>query len=115
MRDHVQEATSALEAINAFMATVPDHNVTATAGEVTLTNARPRIGDIVRAAGFRHQRTSITDHGERTALVVHPEDWENLIDALAAARSALTRINNTAGAAVTADEARHQILGRHAA
>lgn len=111
MTDHTREATSAIEAIDVFMGSVPQPETTATAGRVTLTEARPIIGDIVRAAGVRHQRTTITDRGQPVALVVHPDDWENLVDSLAHARNTLARINGTAGEPVSADEAHRLIFG----
>jgi prevent-host-death family protein len=56
----------------------------------TITEARPKLGDIVRRAAA-HQQTVITDHDRPIALVVNFSDWEDMEDTIAALRNQLSR------------------------
>jgi prevent-host-death family protein len=56
----------------------------------TITEARPKLGDIVRRAAA-HQQTVITDHDQPIALVVNFSDWEDMEDTIAALRNQLSR------------------------
>lgn len=56
----------------------------------TITEARPKLGDIVRRAAA-HQQTVITDHDQPIALVVNFRDWEDMEDTIAALRNQLAR------------------------
>ncbi|MCD0445882.1 type II toxin-antitoxin system Phd/YefM family antitoxin [Glycomyces sp. A-F 0318] len=56
----------------------------------TITEARPKLGDIVRRAAA-HQQTVITDHDQPIALVVNFSDWEDMEDTIAALRNQISR------------------------
>jgi prevent-host-death family protein len=56
----------------------------------TITEARPKLGDIVRRAAA-HQQTIISDHDQPIALVVNFSDWEDMEDTIAALRNQLAR------------------------
>lgn len=111
MNDPASKARSALEAIDAFTASIPDADTTTNGETLPLTQARAKIGKLVRATAMKRERTAITEHGHRAALLVHPEDWDSLIDALAAARSALAVISGEQAELVPHDEAKSAVFG----
>lgn len=56
----------------------------------TITEARPKLGDIVRRAAA-HEQTVITDHDRPIAMVVNFNDWEDMEDTIAALRNQISR------------------------
>ncbi|GAA1685718.1 hypothetical protein GCM10009830_36530 [Glycomyces endophyticus] len=56
----------------------------------SITEARPKLGDIVRRAAA-HEQTVITDHDRPIALVVNFNDWEDMEDTIAALRNQISR------------------------
>ncbi|MBO3733861.1 type II toxin-antitoxin system Phd/YefM family antitoxin [Glycomyces niveus] len=56
----------------------------------SISEARPKLGDIVRRAAA-HQQTVITDHDRPIALVVNFNDWEDMEDTIAALRNQIAR------------------------
>lgn len=56
----------------------------------SLTEARPKLGDIVRRAAA-HETTIITDHDTPVAIVMNFGDWEDLEDTMAILRNRAAR------------------------
>ncbi|MFB4194860.1 type II toxin-antitoxin system Phd/YefM family antitoxin [Streptomyces carpaticus] len=50
-----------------------------------MTEARAKFGTLVRRAAHSHERIVITDHGHAAAILINPQDLEDLEDALAVA------------------------------
>ncbi|MBM9506564.1 type II toxin-antitoxin system Phd/YefM family antitoxin [Actinacidiphila acididurans] len=79
-----------------------------------ITQARARLGSLVRRASQARERITITDHGQPAAVLINPQELADLEDALALARY---RARQAAGAntAVPHEEARARLgLERHA-
>lgn len=49
--------------------------------EMTVTDARARLADVVDAARVRHEPVYLTRRGRRVAAVIDAEDLERLIEA----------------------------------
>lgn len=56
----------------------------------SLTEARPKLGDIVRRAAA-HQQTIITDHDVPVAVIVNFGDWEDMEDTIAVLSNRVAR------------------------
>jgi prevent-host-death family protein len=50
-----------------------------------MTEARANFGALVRRAAHSHDRIAITDHGHVAAILINPQDLEDLEDSLAVA------------------------------
>jgi prevent-host-death family protein len=51
-----------------------------------ITEARGQLGDLVRRASTRHERTTITDHGHPAAVIISAQELADLEDQLALAQ-----------------------------
>jgi prevent-host-death family protein len=51
-----------------------------------MTEARARLGALVRRASHARERITITDHGQPAAVLINPQELADLEDALALAR-----------------------------
>ncbi|MBY8882424.1 type II toxin-antitoxin system Phd/YefM family antitoxin [Actinacidiphila acidipaludis] len=51
-----------------------------------LTQARARLGTLVRRASQARERTTITDHGQPAAVLINPQELADLEDAVALAQ-----------------------------
>jgi prevent-host-death family protein len=51
-----------------------------------ITEARGQLGDLVRRASTRHERTTITDHGQPSAVIISAQELADLEDQLAIAQ-----------------------------
>ncbi|MFF5716554.1 type II toxin-antitoxin system Phd/YefM family antitoxin [Streptomyces buecherae] len=51
-----------------------------------LTEARARLGSLVRRTAHARERTVITDHGQPAAVLINPTELADLEDALALAQ-----------------------------
>ena len=51
-----------------------------------ITEARSQLGQLVRRASTRRQRTTITDHGEAAAVIISAQELADLEDQLAVAQ-----------------------------
>jgi prevent-host-death family protein len=51
-----------------------------------ITEARARLGSLVRRASHGRERITITDHGEPAAVLINPQELADLEDALALAQ-----------------------------
>ena len=73
-----------------------------------LTQARARLGSLVRRASRGRERITITDHGEPAAVLINPQELADLEDALALAEY---RIHQASGAAsaIPHDEVRARL------
>ena len=68
--------------------------------ELTVSDARARLADVVDAARVHHDPVYLTRHGQRVAAVIDADDLERLIEAaedladIEAARQARTEIES---------------------
>lgn len=53
--------------------------------EVPITEARARLGSLVRRASHSRDRVTITDHGEPAAVLINPQELADLEESLALA------------------------------
>ena len=53
--------------------------------QVPITEARARLGSLVRRASHARDRVTITDHGEPAAVLINPQELADLEEALALA------------------------------
>ncbi|KIF71956.1 prevent-host-death family protein [Streptomyces sp. AcH 505] len=53
--------------------------------EFTMTDARAKLGTLVRRVAHSHERIAITDHGHVAAVLINAHDLEDLEDARALA------------------------------
>jgi len=51
-----------------------------------MTEARARLGALVRRASHARERITITDHGQPAAVLINPQELADLEDALALAQ-----------------------------
>ncbi|MFE4592899.1 type II toxin-antitoxin system Phd/YefM family antitoxin [Streptomyces laurentii] len=51
-----------------------------------ITEARAKLGSLVRRASHARERITITDHGQPAAVLINPQELADLEDALALAR-----------------------------
>lgn len=56
----------------------------------SLTEARPKLGDIARRAAA-HEPTILTDHDVPVAVVINFGDWEDIEDTMAILRNRAAR------------------------
>lgn len=91
MDDATQHLKSVLAAIADLTANIPTPEDTAPA-TVPLDDARTQLGRLAQAAKERHERIALTGpDGKASAVLVHPDDWADLVDALALAQNAIER------------------------
>lgn len=50
-----------------------------------MTEARARFGTLIRRTSHSRERITITDHGHAAAVLINPQELEDLEDALAVA------------------------------
>jgi prevent-host-death family protein len=76
--------------------------------QVPITQARARLGSLVRRASHSRARVTITDHGEPAAVLINPQELADLEEALALADF---RAEQAAGTArtVSHDEVRARL------
>lgn len=53
--------------------------------QVPITEARTRLGSLVRRTSHARDRITITDHGEPAAVLINPQELADLEEALALA------------------------------
>lgn len=53
--------------------------------QVPITEARARLGSLVRRTSHARERVTITDHGEPAAVLINPQELADLEEALALA------------------------------
>jgi prevent-host-death family protein len=71
-----------------------------------ITEARAKLGDLVRRASYTGEHITLTDHGRPAALIVSIREWEELLeDAAALARHDAALEAGTAPAPIPQDEA----------
>ncbi|WJV48235.1 type II toxin-antitoxin system Phd/YefM family antitoxin [Streptomyces flavofungini] len=58
-----------------------------------ITEARARFGSLVRRAAHARERITITDHGQPAAVLISPQELEDLEDELAVAQYRLRKAN----------------------
>ncbi|MER7983629.1 type II toxin-antitoxin system Phd/YefM family antitoxin [Streptomyces sp. NPDC095817] len=51
-----------------------------------ITEARAKLGSLVRRTSHARERITITDHGQPAAVLINPQELADLEDALALAR-----------------------------
>lgn len=79
-----------------------------------MTEARARLGALVRRASHARERITITDHGQPAAVLINPQELADLEDSLALARYRERQATGQA-AGVPHDEVRVRLgLGRKA-
>jgi prevent-host-death family protein len=76
---------------------------------LSISNARPRLGELVRSTrGGR--RIFLTDHDAPAAVLISPEDLEDLEDSLALARLERDRALQGRAQAIPHEGARHMLF-----
>lgn len=78
------------------------------AEQVPITEARTRLGSLVRRASHARDRVTITDHGEPAAVLINPQELADLEEALALAEFRAQRAAGTSRT-VTQDEVRARL------
>ena len=73
--------------------------------EVTMTDARAKFGSLVRRVAHAHERFAVTDHGHVAAILINPQDLEDLEDSLALAEYQ-QRVSEGSAQFVTHEEAK---------
>ncbi|WUK34274.1 type II toxin-antitoxin system Phd/YefM family antitoxin [Streptomyces sp. NBC_00370] len=63
--------------------------------EFTMTDARAKLGTLVRRVAHSHERIAITDHGHVAAVLINAHDLEDLEDARALAEYQAEKANGT--------------------
>ncbi|MDT0307462.1 hypothetical protein RM780_10860 [Streptomyces sp. DSM 44917] len=81
-----------MDPITALTAEVRDDEETAPDGCISVQEAATRLGALAARVGSERRRVALTDRDAVLALVISVEDWENLRDALAVARTELDRL-----------------------
>lgn len=104
-----QRLISALQAMDDLTATIKTPEDTAPGGTTPITEARAKIGQIARAVGVQHERHALTDRSQCVAVLVHPDDWADLVDALAIARHAMEQAAGIAAPPIPHEDAMAQL------
>ncbi|MFI6699614.1 type II toxin-antitoxin system Phd/YefM family antitoxin [Streptomyces sp. NPDC050509] len=73
-----------------------------------MTEARANFGTLVRRAAHSRERIAITDHGHVAAILINPQELEDLEDALAVAQYMAEKANGTLST-VTHEEAKRRL------
>lgn len=58
-----------------------------------ITEARTCLGSLVRRTAHARERITITDHGQPAAVLINPQELEDLEDELAVAQYRLRKAN----------------------
>lgn len=74
---------------------------------LSMTEARARLGSLVRRASHARERITITDHGQPAAVLINPQELADLEDALA-----LAQYRQRQAAGQTADVPHAQVRAR---
>ncbi|MFP3988917.1 type II toxin-antitoxin system prevent-host-death family antitoxin [Streptomyces sp. E11-3] len=74
-----------------------------------VTEARACLGDLARRAAA-HEHITLTERGRPTAVLISPEELEDLEDSLALARLELRRARGEKRMPVSNDEARRKFI-----
>jgi prevent-host-death family protein len=78
--------------------------------EISISNARAELGDLVRRAAHGRETIALTDHGHVAALLVSPQVIEDLEDSLAIAERERRQAQGMLGEGMSHEEV-GRILG----
>ncbi|MFJ9907168.1 type II toxin-antitoxin system Phd/YefM family antitoxin [Streptomyces sp. NPDC101152] len=74
--------------------------------QISITDARSQLGDLVRRAAHHRETIALTDHGHVAALLVSPRVIEDLEGALAIADHQRRKAEGTLAPGIPHDEVR---------
>ncbi|WP_326797937.1 type II toxin-antitoxin system Phd/YefM family antitoxin [Streptomyces sp. NBC_01808] len=72
--------------------------------EISISNARDELGDLVRRAALGRETIALTDQGQVAALLVSPQVIEDLEDSLAIAERERRQAQGTLGEGISHEE-----------